>query len=262
MFSATRGEIMSCIGRVVATLLLAGAVAGAAAFAHQLGTEATPAPIRIAGMPAPRLSAPIAVVVAPAPPLALPSAALRPIRLFPASQPVRAAVAGVVHSLRTPVGRTRSIPDAPVIAPPAPAPQPAPPAPAAPAPTAPAVVPVAAPAPAPVLSAPAPAARALTVTTATAPVTGGDHGRSRGHDEGRHHDQGNGGENAPAQLVLASVPPPAEPAAPAPDGSPPAPQALTTPAPDDPAQVDGGGDHGHRGHDHGDGGGRGGGGDH
>src|SRR5713226_9085862 len=83
MFSASRGESMSGIGRVIAALLLAGAVAGAAAFAHLLGSEPAPAPLRSAGMPASHAPPPLVVVAAPGPPLVLPWPAARPGLLSP-----------------------------------------------------------------------------------------------------------------------------------------------------------------------------------
>src|SRR6266852_1242016 len=88
MFSASRGESMSGIGRGIAALLLAGAVAGAAAFAHQLGREAAPAPLRSAGIAASQAPPPLVVVAAPAPPLALPRHAARPSLRSPAVRSV------------------------------------------------------------------------------------------------------------------------------------------------------------------------------
>lgn len=210
---------MSGIGRGIAALLLAGAVAGAAAFAHQLGREAAPAPLRSAGIAASQAPPPLVVVAAPAPPLVLLRHAARP-------------------SLRSPVVRPAAHPDAPqpsapVVASGAATAQPSAPT-AAPAPSAPVTppepaAPVAAPAPPP----PAAADRAL-ATTASVPVSDNEdgHGKTKGHDK-EHKDHVDGAGDAPVALVAT---PPATPLeTPAPAGTEPdqtaVPAVPATPAP-------------------------------
>src|SRR5216684_8520234 len=118
MFSASRGESMSGIGRGIAALLLAGAVAGAAAFAHQLGREAAPEPLHGAGMAASQTPPPLVVVAAPAPPLVRPRHAARPGLGSPVPRPP-------VHPAATPPlpasGSAPAQPSASATAAPAPA---------------------------------------------------------------------------------------------------------------------------------------------
>jgi hypothetical protein len=198
---------MRGFGRLFAGILLAGAVVGAAAFAHLLGSVPAPSPFAAGQLPlAPRTPLPVeAAPWSPDPPVARHVAALRPVG-SPILAPVaRLAARPTVHTPAhaaalhvTPV----SVPSAPLTAqaqvapdPPAAA-RPAPPAPVTPAPAA--STPVAAPAAAPTLASRALTRTAPTVTTAAvAPAsatTSNDSRRQSGFDHRRGYrsnDDGN-----------------------------------------------------------------------
>jgi hypothetical protein len=86
MLSADLGSNMSSIERLVAAIFLAGAVAGAAAFGHLLGSEAAAPTSLVSLLPPGSPSRGTAVKAEPAPPLP----ALIP-RLAPAHRPLRIA---------------------------------------------------------------------------------------------------------------------------------------------------------------------------
>ena len=199
---------MRGIERLLAAILLAGAVAGAAAFPRFLGSSGT------VSAPELGLRAPTPATVVEAAPL--PTAAplvFRPrlllLRRVPAAsklvskpKPVQAAV------LPAPV----AVPTAPKAQTPAPAPAPAPAAPT-PAPTAPVAAP-AAPVQLATVSAPAPLPAVVSVEPAK------EHGHA--NDNGQANDNGNG-HDGHGHVVAVSVPE--------------APLAVTPPAPGDPGPV-------------------------
>jgi hypothetical protein len=257
---------MRGIGRVVAAILLAGAVAGAAAFAHLLVSEPAPAPFGIAALP-PAPSSPLIVQAAPWRPerpavrvhVARPAARPAPLAPAPAAvQPIAGSriQAPAAPGASLPATRAHVAPDPPAPATPPPAPQPAAPA------------PVAAPAPTPIppdrsLATAAPVVAA--VTAAGDPVASderkhrGDHERHRGHGghdtsgSDRCDGSGNAGDDsrptvlsAPvlgAVLVDTTTPPPVE--------TPPLPSLGPPPVAVTPADS-GGHEHGRHEHGHGD----------
>jgi hypothetical protein len=197
---------MRIIERFFGALLLAGAVAGAAAFGHLLGRESISVPVTAPTIPTPRYAPHVVAVKArPAPPLPeLVPAAHRPVRpavvsvlparavlapapAAPAPAPVVPAKPITIHRL-APKPPLRGVVPAPA---PAPAPQPAAPQ------------PVAAPATTALLAAPAPAAPAPqdTLNVLAATETGGtwkqnnghqDNGNGQGDGEHGNGDHGNG----------------------------------------------------------------------
>jgi hypothetical protein len=254
---------MRGIGRVLAGILLAGAVAGAAAFAHGLGGAPDSAPFGIDALP-PAPSSPLVVEASARPP----------------------AIEGPVSPLQRLTVRVARVPSAPpavaharpivIAAIPHPSAHPDTPLPVSPTPrlsVKPTTPPVPTPAtPAPVVPAPPPAPTppvvrvVAAVTPVAAPVVQDrrrprEHGR--GHDTGKH-DRGNDGKGnedqgeSSAALVLAV---PAAPTSTPPVEIPPA-VSIDPSSTDTVPSLDGWGaggrDHGHdhwHGHDHGQGGG-------
>src|ERR1700758_505268 len=82
MLSASGGGSMRGIERVLAAVLLIGAVAGAAVFASHSGSSPAEAPVRLAAPPEQHVSGPGAVLIAPTP--ADRSQGLRVLRAAPA----------------------------------------------------------------------------------------------------------------------------------------------------------------------------------
>jgi hypothetical protein len=246
---------MRGIGRALAAVLLTGAVAGAAAFAHGLG--GAPETTGSFAMPAlpPAPSAPLAVEASSFPPVAVTHAS--PLAGL-TRRPVAAGVAGatarpiaIVAIPRPSAHPHAPLAAAPVVATPAATVQAAPAPPAQPAPVA---APVAAPAPAARTTA-AVAPAAPTPTQAAVPDRQGE-----GHDKAKH-DNGNGNRkndkagkhDAAILTTLAAVPIDAGSAAAQASAPPPVDPASTATA--DPTQAadalpDDGHGHGH-GHDKG-----------
>jgi hypothetical protein len=216
---------MRGIERLVAAVLLAGAVAGAAAFPRFLGSPGTvSAPELGVRAPTPATvveAAPLpALTPAGAPPLvfrprplllpripAAPKPVSPPRRVHPAARPAPAVVP------KAPQAQTPA---------PAPAPTPAPTAAPAPAPSA----PVAAPAPVQLLTVSTPAP--LPAVVSVQPVAEHGHGNANGNDNGQGKDNGHGkdhgnGRDGHGHLVAVSVPE--------------APLAVTPPSPGDPGPV-------------------------
>src|SRR3954454_14179764 len=133
---------MRGIGRVLAAIVLAGAVAGAAAFAHSLGGGALSAPAGVAVLPTAPAS-PLVVQATAA--LPAPRPAVRPTLRHAVIRPVSTVVAqarpiAVVRVSTPPLKPDEPAPAKPVAPAPAPTPAPAPAAPPAattPAPPAP-----------------------------------------------------------------------------------------------------------------------------
>jgi hypothetical protein len=229
MLSARWGLDMRGIGRIVAAIVLAGAVAGAAAFAHLLGSVPA-APSSVAALP-PSPSAPLIVEAAPWSP--------RPTSAHHSSQSqafriVQRSFVGAAHATgTTPAGavagaRTSRIAPAKQTAAEAASAlraerrqtSPAPPAATSPVtvtqPQAdtPAPVAVAAPAPAPPVTtralaqaAPvvAPATPALPTLAQTKSAHSDDHGSQRGYRRFENGNGGHGGNDAPTVVAAAPV---------------------------------------------------------
>lgn len=184
-------------------MLLAGAVAGAAAFAQLLASEPAPGAFGAAALP-PAPGSPLIVQAAPWSPerpatrvhRAVPAfhgtLAAHKLVLATARPVVRSGIetSSTTRSPSLPASHARVAPDPPATEPATPQPAPSQPAPSQPAPPQPAAsVPVAAPAPAPSL-----ASRALTGTApvVTAAVASSE-GRHRADNAGRHgHDSHDG----------------------------------------------------------------------
>jgi hypothetical protein len=179
MLSAVGGENMRGIDRVLAVVLLLGAVGGAAAFARHSGSDSTARTVDLAAPPLQHVTAPGTVVIAPTP---------APTRVKPAKVAPALRVTLPQATLQRPVqavqAQKRVQPAEPKPAPvpveTAPPPIQAPAAPPVPTPPAP---PVQAPAPPPVQTPEPPRALALAQPTPVQPdpMPGKDHGHGWGH---------------------------------------------------------------------------------
>src|SRR5258705_707695 len=139
MFSASGGWSMRGIGRVVAAILLAGAVAGAAAFAHGLAGGSETGPFGIDALP-PAPTSPLVVEAAAAPPpVEAPISPLPAVRLHAAAaQHARVVVPVVAHArpiVIAAIPQPSAHPDTPVPVPAAQQPVAPPPPPPVTAPT-------------------------------------------------------------------------------------------------------------------------------
>jgi hypothetical protein len=210
MLSARGPGSMRGIERVLAAILLTGAVGGAAAFARFAGTEPRPPGFELSASPHQHLTLPQTVVQ-------IPTSVPTHLR----SKPVAPALPRLHFATAVPadraVGTAAAPPEtspAPATAPPAesPAPPPVAPAPAAPAPVAPAPV-----APAPVA---APPERVLAAVQpdpgppTTSPARRHGRGKAKGHD--KQHGKGRDDDAAADPGPPAPPSEPADPAAPLP----------------------------------------------
>jgi outer membrane biosynthesis protein TonB len=181
---------MRGIDRLLAAILLLGAVGGAAAFARQSGSDSTAQGVDLAAPPLQHVAAPGTFFIAPTPSKPAKVAPARRVMIPPATPP------GPAPAVQPP-----SRPESPVV-------QPAPAA----VPAAPPPVPVPAPAPAPPPEPP----RVLAVAQpAAAPVDGKRKGKGHGHAWGQlKHDEAAPAPDAPAAPAaptdVAVVPPPAD----------------------------------------------------
>src|SRR5665647_264462 len=101
---------MSGIRRAVAAILLAGAVAGAAAFAHLLASEPAPGPFGVSALP-PAPGSPLIVQAAPWSP-ELPAARVHVVRTAALGAAPAPAAARPIFSLR--IQAPSTAPDAPL----------------------------------------------------------------------------------------------------------------------------------------------------
>jgi hypothetical protein len=200
MLSADLGSNMSSIERLVAAIFLAGAVAGAAAFGHLLGSEPAAPTSLVSLLPPGSPSRGTAVKAEPAPPLPalIPRLAHRPLRIAsgtartlptrPVTRPITFPVTKPATTKPAPQAATRD--PAPQAATTKPTPQAATPAP----PSTPAATPVA-PKPAPTLppvAAPAPP-DVQVVLSATEQVVAPDDEQDDDQNQDNHDDGDHGG---------------------------------------------------------------------